>query len=112
MIKYKKIQMPSKGIEARPLQGKTVSTKDIAQEIEKTIGIPAIRTMSVLAAFVETAYNHLEDGEPVSIEGFGTLKTGLSLENGQAVARKINLTASVQMKERLKGMQVVEEPTE
>ncbi len=112
MIKYKKIQMPTKGIEARPLQGKTVSTKDIAQEIEKTIGIPAIRTMGVLAAFVETAYKHLENGEPVSIDGFGTLKTGLSLENGQAVARKINLVASVQMKERLKSIQLVEETLE
>ncbi len=112
MIKYKKIQKLTKGIEVRPIQGKTVSTKDVAQEIEKTIGIPAIRTMSVLAAFVEMAYNHLEKGEPVSIDGFGTLKTGLSLEDGKAVARKINLVASVQMKERLKNIQVVEETIE
>lgn len=60
MIKYKRIQMPSKGIEARPIQGKQVSTKEIATEIEKVIGIPAIRTMSVLSAFVEMAYNHFE----------------------------------------------------
>lgn len=64
MIKYKRIQMPSKGIEARPIQGKQVSTKEIATEIEKVIGIPAIRTMSVLSAFVEMAYNHFENGEP------------------------------------------------
>lgn len=63
MIKYKRIQMPSKGIEARPIQGKQVSTKEIATEIEKVIGIPAIRTMSVLSAFVEMAYNHFENGE-------------------------------------------------
>lgn len=108
MIKYKKIQKRTNGMEARPIQGKTVSTKDIAQEIEKTIGIPAIRTMSVLAAFVEMAYSHLENGEPVSVEGFGTLKTGLALEDGRVVARKINLIASSDMKERLKGIQAVE----
>ncbi|MFR1274611.1 MAG: HU family DNA-binding protein [Parabacteroides merdae] len=88
MIKYKRIQMPSKGIEARPIQGKQVSTKEIATEIEKVIGIPAIRTMSVLSAFVEMAYNHFENGEPVVLEGFGTFKTGLAIDGGKVVAKK------------------------
>lgn len=112
MIKYKKIAKESpkyNGIEARPIQGKTISTKEIAIEIEKTIGIPAIRTMSVLNAFVEMAYNHLEDGEPVVVDGFGTFKPGLSVEDGEVVAKKINLISSTQMKERLKGFLLLEE---
>mgnify|MGYP001031397936 CR=1 FL=1 len=80
MIKYKRIQMPSKGIEARPIQGKQVSTKEIATEIEKVIGIPAIRTMSVLSAFVEMAYNHFENGEPVEIS-----KGGFSYGDGPMI---------------------------
>lgn len=109
MIKYKRIQMPSKGIEARPIQGKQVSTKEIATEIEKVISIPAIRTMSVLSAFVEMAYNHFENGEPVVLEGFGTFKTGLAIDGGKVVAKKINLTLSSQMREKLKEILTVEE---
>lgn len=109
MIKYKRIQMPSKGIEARSIQGKQVSTKEIATEIEKVIGIPAIRTMSVLSAFVEMAYNHFENGEPVVLEGFGTFKTGLAIDGGKVVAKKINLTLSSQMREKLKEILTVEE---
>lgn len=112
MIKYKRIQFPTGGIEARPLQGKTISTKEIAQEIEKVVGIPAIRSMSVLNAFVEIAYNHLENGEPVVLEGFGTFKTRLALEGDTVVANKINLTASTQMKEKLKGFLSIEEIAE
>ncbi len=112
MIKYKKTVRGNFGhpsIDVRPVQGKTVSSKEIALEIEKTVGIPAIRTMSVLNAFVEMAYNHLEDGEPVLLDGLGTLKPGLSLEGETVVAKKINLIASTQMKERLNGFLLLEE---
>ena len=102
MIRYKKNVLPTQGIEARPILGKTASTKEIAQEIEKTVGIPAIRTMSVLDAVVEMAYKHMEEGEPVSLEGFGTFKPGLSVENGKVIAKKVNLIASTSMKERLR----------
>lgn len=103
MIQYKKNVMPSKGIEARPMLGKTASTKEIAQEIEKTVGIPAIRTMSVLDAFVEMAYRHMENGEPVQLDGFGTFKPGLSVEGEKVIAKKVNLIASAAMKGRLRS---------
>lgn len=102
MIKYKKFPMPTGGTEARPVQEKTYSVKEIAAEIEKAVGIPMIRTMSVLSAFVESLYQHIGNGEPVSLEGFGTFKPGLSIEQGEAAVKKVNLIASVQMKERLK----------
>lgn len=104
MIKYKKNVLPTKGIEARPLLGKAASTKEIAQEIERTVGIPAIRTMSVIDAFVEMAYRHMENGEPVQLDGFGTFKPGLSVEEGKVIAKKVNLIASIAMKERLKAI--------
>ena len=112
MIKYKKTERGNFGhpsIDVRPVQGKTVSIKEIALEIEKTVGIPAIRTMSVLNAFVEMAYSHLENGEPVLLDALGTLKPGLSLEGDTVVVKKINLIASMQMKERLNGFQLQEE---
>ena len=115
MIKYKKTVRGNFGhpsIDVRPVQGKTVSSKEIALEIERTVGIPAIRTMSVLSAFVEMAYNHLEDGEPVLLDGLGTLKPGLSLEGETVVAKKINLIASTTMKERLGGFRLIEETTD
>lgn len=109
MIKYKKFPMPTKGFEARPVQGQTLSTKEIAAEIEKTVGIPMIRTMSVLNAFVETLYHHMGNGNQVVLDDFGTFKPGLSLEAGKAVVKKVNLIASVQMKERLKSIPTEEE---
>ena len=66
-------------------------------------------TLSTLNAFVETAYCHLEDGEPVYLDGFGTFKPGLSVENGEVVAKKINMISSVQMKERLRSFLLLEE---
>ena len=102
MIKYKKVQMPTGGTEARPVQEKTYSTKEIAAEIEKAVGIPMIRTMSVLSAFIESLYQHMENGEPVVLDGFGTFRPGLAIEKGEAVVRKVNLSVSLQMKERLK----------
>lgn len=112
MIKYKKIQLPSKGSGALLLQGRTISTKEVAREIEDTIGIPMIRTMSVLSAFVETVYGHLEEGEPVALEGLGTFKPGLATEGGKTIVKKVNLFPSVRMKERLAGFRTVEEASE
>lgn len=115
MIKYKKTVRGNFGhasVDVRPVQGKTFSTKEIALEIEKTVGIPAIRTMSVVNAFIEMAYNHLEDGEPVQLDGLGTLKPGLSLEGETVVAKKINLIASSQMKERLSGFLLLEDTSD
>lgn len=112
MIKYRKIELPTRKPGALLLQGRTISTKEIAKEIEDTIGIPMIRTMSVLNAFVETVYGHLEEGEPVALEGFGTFKPGLATEGGKTLVKKVNLFPSVRMKERLAGFRTVEEPSE
>ena len=57
----------------------------------------------------EMAYNHFENGEPVVLEGFGTFKTGLAIDGGKVVAKKINLTLSSQMREKLKEILTVEE---
>jgi len=108
MIRYKKNVLPTKGIKAHPMLGKTVSTKEIAQEIEKTVGIPMIRTMSVLSAFVEMAYKYMEEGEPVSLDGFGTFKPGLSVEGEKVIAKKVNLIASAAMKRRLRSFLTTE----
>ena len=43
------------------------------------------------------------------MDGFGIFKPGLSVEDGEVVAKKINLISSTQMKERLKGFLLLEE---
>ena len=59
MIKYKKIQRQSQNTEVRSSRKKAVSTKEISLEIENEIGIPVIRCMSVLDAFVELSLIHI-----------------------------------------------------
>lgn len=112
MIKYKKIQRQSQNVEARSFRKKAVSTKDVSLEIENEIGIPVIRCMSVLDAFVEKLYKHLENGEPVTLEGLGTFSTKLMIEEGKVVAKKVKLVSSKQMRERLKQFQLVEDTTD
>lgn len=112
MIKYKKIQRQSQNVEARSFRKKVVSTKDVSLEIENEIGIPVIRCMSVLDAFVEKLYKHLENGEPVTLEGLGTFSTKLMIEEGKVVAKKVKLVSSKQMRERLKQFQLVEDTTD
>ena len=87
MIKYKKIQRQSQNTEVRSSHKKAVSTKEISLEIENEIGIPVIRCMSVLDAFVESLYKHLGNGEPVTLEGLGTFSTKLMMEEGKVVAK-------------------------
>jgi len=109
MIKYKKIQRQSQNMEVRSSRKKAVSTKEISLEIESEIGIPVIRCMSVLDAFVESLYKHLENGEPVTLEGLGTFSTKLMMEEGKVVAKKVRLVSSKQMRERLKQFQLEED---
>ena len=88
MIKYKKIQRQSQNTEVRSSHKKAVSTKEISLEIENEIGIPVIRCMSVLDAFVESLYKHLGNGEPVTLEGLGTFSTKLMMGRGQSGCQK------------------------
>lgn len=111
MIKYKKIQRQSQNTEVRSSHKKAVSTKEISLEIENEIGIPVIRCMSVLDAFVESLYKHLGNGEPVTLEGLGTFSTKLMMEEGKVVAKKVKLVSSKQMRKRLKQFHL-EEDTE
>ncbi len=109
MIKYKKIQRLQQNVEVRTARKKTVSTKELSFEIENEIGIPVIRCMSVLDAFVERLYKHLENGEPVALEGLGTFNTKLMIEEGEVIAKKVRLVPSKQMRERLKRFRMEED---
>lgn len=112
MIKYKKIQRQFQNTEVRTSRKEAVSTKDISLEIEREIGIPVIRCMSVLDAFVERVYKHLENGEPVTLEGLGTFSTKLMVEDGRVIAKKVRLVSPKQVRERLKKFRLVEDTDE
>ena len=112
MIKYKKIQRQFQNTEVRTSRKEAVSTKDISLEIERETGIPVIRCMSVLDAFVERVYKHLENGEPVTLEGLGTFSTKLMVEDGRVVAKKVRLVSPKQVRERLKKFRLVEDTDE
>ena len=69
-----------------PVAGKMVGVKEIAREIEATAGIPAIRTMDALAAFV----------------GLGAFRPALAQEDGRVVAKRLSFCTSNKMRDRMK----------
>ena len=108
MIKYKKITNGAINVQARQLSGGRCTGKDIAGIIEKEIGIPAIRTMSVLNALSEVIARQLAEGNNIHIDGLGILKVGISMENGKAVAKRLCLTPSSEIKNVLSAIQFKE----
>lgn len=106
MIQYKfqSVGFLSAGGKERicPVAGKMVGVKEIAREIEAMAGIPAIRTMDALAAFVEAAARHFEQGDQVRIDGLGAFKPTLGLEDGRVVAKRLSFCTSNKMRDRMK----------
>lgn len=106
MINYKKSSKSSLiggGVMAQLSIKDTISLKDMAIRMEKEIGIPMIRSMSVLSAMTEMVRNTLVDGNAVNMEGLGILKVSLgAIENGNPIVKKIIFTPCVQLKKELK----------
>lgn len=106
MIQYKKTSKknsPVGDFEMAQLVIKdTISIKDIALKIEKEVGIPSIRSMSVLTAMVEMVGGMIAEGNTVNLEGLGFLKAGLSMEDGKPTIKRVVFTPSVQLKKSLK----------
>ncbi len=107
MIKYKNILKTANpinnksGNQAQIVTSGMCNNKDIAQEMEKVLGIPAIRTMSVLDAASQIITQMLLDGKVINLEGLGFLKANLSFEDGKPVAKKMQFQVSKQLREAL-----------
>ena len=108
MIKYKKISGGIFGEQVRKLSGGKTTYKDISQSIEKQIGIPVVRSLSVLSAFSEIVTEELQEGKSVYIEGIGVLSVGIGLENGKVTARKLTIIPSTEMRKRLQDIRIEE----
>ena len=107
MIQYKKIernnaQQAQGNCMAIAVLGEVVSARELAQQVEKEVGIPAIRTMSVLAAFSEALVRNIEEGRPVYLEGIGTIRPALAFENGAPMVKKLMVSATSALKDRLR----------
>lgn len=112
MIQYKKIERNNAQVQgscmATALLGEVVGARELAQQIEEEVGIPAIRTMSVLAAFSEALVRNIEEGRPVYLEGIGTVRPALGLEGGVPSVKKLTVSAINVLKERLKKIELQE----
>ena len=75
----------------RPVPRKTLSTTEIAREIERETGIPTIRTMCVIDAYAELVVRHLREGDHVSLDTLGTFKTSIGIEKGAMIVKRICL---------------------
>lgn len=106
MIKYKKTSRTdclTGDFEVAKLVIKdSISTKEIAMKIEKEIGIPSIRSMSVLDAAAEIIKRMIVEGNTVSLSGLGIFKASLTVENGNPVIKKVLFTPSVELRKDLK----------
>ena len=107
MIKYKNILKTANpinnksGNQAQIVTSGMCNNKDIAQEMEKVLGIPASRTMSVLDEASQIITQMLLDGKVINLEGLGFLKANLSFEDGRPVAKKMQFQVSNQLREAL-----------
>lgn len=108
MIKYKKVTTGAVSQQCRQLSAKRCNNKDIARIIETQIGIPAIRTMSVLNALAEVIAQLLADGCSIQIDGLGIIKVGIGLEDQKAIVKRLILTPSTDIKQLLQNIQFEE----
>lgn len=105
MIRYKKREQQVKGNAvsiANVLYGETYNTKALSQLVEKEVGIPAIRTMSVLTALSEVIGKIVTDGGIVSIDGLGNLKGFITFSDDQPTLSRIAFTPSLELKSLMK----------
>lgn len=107
MIKYKNILKTANpinnksGNQAQIVTSGMCNNKDIAQEMEKVLGIPAIRTMSVLDAASQIITQMLLDGKVINLEGLGFLKANLSLKMAGQSLKRMQFQVSKQLREAL-----------
>ena len=95
MIKYRKLKAVNG---ARPVPRETLTTKEIAREMERETGIPAIRTMCVIEAYAELVVRHLREGDHVVFADLGTFKTCVGMEGGEMVVKRVSLFPSSKAK--------------
>lgn len=108
MIKYKNIVKTANpfnkksGNQAQIVTSGTCTTKDIALEIEKLLGIPSIRSMSVLDAACQIIKQMIMDGKVVNLEELGFLKAHLAFEDDKPIAKKVLFLSNKKLRETLK----------
>lgn len=106
MIKYKRISKcgGKRNVDnyILPTVDETMSNRAIAAMIEQEVGIPSIRTMSVLSAYFSMVQKLLLNSCSVKIDEFGTLRTSLGEENNKPFIRKVTLLPDPSFKKEIK----------
>lgn len=106
MITYKLLQKKL-GAQAILQASGTVSTKQLAMLIEEKHGIPAIRVMDVMAALAEEIKTQARSGAIVSLDGIGSLRPKLAIEQGNVVVKGLSYLSTKAVKDALKQAQLV-----
>lgn len=76
----------------------SITHKDIAREVEEQVGIPMIRTMSVLEAFSTIVRRHIAAGNTIEIEGVGRIRVSVTIKSDKPVIGKILFTPNKLLK--------------
>lgn len=113
MIKYRKFREVKGGhITERGIihYSGILNEKHIASEIEQRSGIPKIRTMNVLSELGKLITESIMDGKIISIEGFGSFRPGIVLDQeGKPILKKVTFMAQKQVKESFSKTEFEEE---
>jgi len=106
MIKYKRFSRKTNmgsGDQINIVPGNTITDKEIATEIESGLGIPAIRTMSVLEAVGGLIARKLADGCIINLKSMGHIRASLALnESGEPEIKKVIFQPNSKLKGRFK----------
>lgn len=104
MIQYKRFIRTTNmgsGDQINIVPGETISDKEIASEIEAGLGIPAIRTMSVLEAVGGLIAKKLTEGCTVNLKSMGHIRPSLALnESGEPEIKKVIFQPNSKLKGR------------
>lgn len=79
----------------------TTSQKEICQAIEKEVGIPMIRSMSVLDAFATMVSRNLTAGNTVEIDGIGRIRVSVTVKDNKPSLSRLIILPSKTLKAEL-----------
>lgn len=92
---------------ATVVNAQTVSLKDISREIEEQVGIPMIRSMSVLDAFATIVTKHLKEGNNVEIDSLLRLRSSVTVKGSKPSVSKIICVAAKSLRTELDSIDFI-----
>lgn len=112
MIKYKTIQRvagTTTGTQAILLPAGSITSRQLAKQIEAKAGIPAIRVMDVISAIAEQIIQQTSNGVTVQLDGIGNFKPKLTIESGEVKVKGLQYYAVKSVVSQLQNAELTAE---